>query len=73
MIITFKNKHYDQAQYSRFLAENIEQPCPYAICYLYLAHLKQITLIEAPAQLTMASEKWTLFPAAKGNCNIYVN
>lgn len=38
-----------------------------------VVHWKQITLIEAPAQLTMANEKWTLFLASKDNCNIYVN
>lgn len=38
-----------------------------------VVHLKQIILIEVPAQLTMASEKWAFISAGKDNCNIYVN
>lgn len=38
-----------------------------------VVHLKQIILIKAPAQLRIASEKWTLFSGSKDNCNIYTN
>lgn len=42
-------------------------------CVIYtIAHWEQIILIKAPAQLTIAGEKWTLFSVSEDDHNVYV-